>query len=130
MYMRGYKMNVQLDENGYIKNFVICGESPNCTLEVDYPSQFMERMEFAQAWKYDGEKLVFDETRANELKLERQKDEIRWQRQNQCFPIINRGQLWYSRFSNSELEMLKEWYQEWLDAPETMVVPERPEWLE
>lgn len=46
-----------------------------------------------------------------------------------CFPVINRGKLWYDRLTPLQLGELKSWYQEWLDAPSTLVYPEAPSWL-
>lgn len=54
---------------------------------------------------------------------------IRIRREEECFPIINRGSLWYERLTDAQKEELEEWYQAWLDAPETKVVPEKPQWL-
>lgn len=54
---------------------------------------------------------------------------IRWQRDNECFPIVNRGQLWYDGLTSDEYDELQEWYLDWLDAPMTGVIPEMPAWL-
>lgn len=59
----------------------------------------------------------------NELKT------LRTRRETECFPIINRGQLWYSMLDNLQLQELKEWYQAWLGVTETGIVPEKPSWL-
>lgn len=122
-------MKVQIDENGYVQNFVIVGESSACDIEVEEPENFMSQIQFYTAWHYDGAKLTFDEARANELQLEGQKNEIRQERARECFTVINRGQLWYETLNESEKEDLNRWYQEWLDAPETMKIPEKLEWL-
>ena len=55
--------------------------------------------------------------------------QLRSMRQSECFSIINRGQLWYSLLNDSQLKELKTWYQAWLDATETGVIPEKPSWL-
>lgn len=46
-----------------------------------------------------------------------------------CFPVINRGKLWYDRLTPLQLGELKSWYQAWLDAPKTLVYPAEPAWL-
>lgn len=46
-----------------------------------------------------------------------------------CFPVINRGKLWYDMLTPLQLGELKSWYQAWLDAPSTLVYPKEPEWL-
>ena len=54
---------------------------------------------------------------------------IRKRRARECFPIINRGKLWYNRLSSEQVEELDKWYGSWLDAPETHIIPAEPEWL-
>lgn len=46
-----------------------------------------------------------------------------------CFPIINRGPLWYQHLTLSQQTDLNTWYEEWLDAPETHVYPRSLPWL-
>lgn len=53
----------------------------------------------------------------------------RTKRNQECFPIINRGELWYDTLSDAQYEELKKWYQNWLDVTETLVEPKKPEWL-
>ena len=120
-------MKVQIDENGYVENYVIVGESNVCNIEVEEPEGFFP--DNFQAWKYDGEKLVYDVEQAKALQAERNKDEIRFERQRVCFPVVNRGQFWYDTLTQSEKNEIREWYQKWLDAPETGVVPEKLSWL-
>lgn len=54
---------------------------------------------------------------------------LRRRREVECFPIINRGRLWYDRLSREQLNELERWYQKWLDAPKTKVVPPLPSWI-
>lgn len=122
-------MKIQVDENGYVQNYVLVGESSACDIEVEEPENFVDQLQFYSAWRYDEGKLIFDEGRANELGLEGQKNEIRQNRERECFSYINRGALWYSKLTDEQKAELETWYQEWLDAPETMVIPEKPEWL-
>ena len=56
--------------------------------------------------------------------------ELRRRREEECFSVINRGELWYKRLSEDEKSELEEWYQAWLDVTETKTVPNLPEWLE
>lgn len=57
------------------------------------------------------------------------KEAIRKRRARECFPIVNRGKLWYNRLSSEQVEELDKWYSAWLDAPETHTIPTEPEWL-
>lgn len=54
---------------------------------------------------------------------------LRAERERICFPVINRGAAWYSRLTPEQNEELQEWYQAWLDAPQTGVKPETPAWI-
>ena len=56
-------------------------------------------------------------------------EELRQRREQECFTIINRGSLWYDNLSGLQLEELEEWYHKWLMAPQTLEVPDKPEWL-
>ena len=115
-------MKIQIDENGYVKNYVIVGESSACDIEVHEPEGFSP--DNFKAWKYDGDKLVYDGERAKALEIERNKDEIRFERQRVCFPVVNRGQFWYDTLTQNEKDEIREWYQKWLDAPETGIIPD------
>lgn len=56
--------------------------------------------------------------------------EIRSRRQVECFNIVNRGKLWYDKLLPAQVEELNRWYEAWLDAPETLVTPKRPYFLD
>ena len=56
-------------------------------------------------------------------------DVLRKKREEICFPIINRGKLWYDSLSSEQYRELKDWYKKWLDVTETNIIPETPEWL-
>lgn len=64
------------------------------------------------------------------LPAEKAKDALRQLREKECYPIINRGTLWYNLLSESQKVELKEWYQAWLDITETLVKPKKPSWLD
>ena len=46
-----------------------------------------------------------------------------------CFPVINRGQLWYNNLTDEQKEELSKWYNDWLNVTTTLVIPETPDWL-
>ena len=61
---------------------------------------------------------------------ERELSFLRARRNTECFPIINRGQLWYITLTQEQLTELNEWYRAWLDVTDTKIVPERPDFLD
>lgn len=61
--------------------------------------------------------------------IARQIEDLRRRRELECFPYINRGNLWYDTLSTSQIVELQEWYQDWLNVTETLWAPAKPEWL-
>lgn len=56
-------------------------------------------------------------------------DDLRRQREYECFPYINRGNLWYDTLTQEQKIEFMSWYQAWLNVTETLVAPIKPEWL-
>ena len=54
---------------------------------------------------------------------------LRIKREQICFPIINRGKLWYERLTNEQQGELRQWYQAWLDVTKTLEMPITPAWV-
>ena len=61
--------------------------------------------------------------------VEEQREYIRQLRVSKCFPIINRGELWYSKLTQEQISELSVWYEAWLDAPQTGIIPSIPTWI-
>lgn len=74
--------------------------------------------------------LVYELAKVPEPTEEEQRSYIRQLRQSKCFSIINRGELWYDMLTAEQKAELKEWYISWLDAPATLVIPEKPVWID
>ena len=53
----------------------------------------------------------------------------RRRREKKCFPLINRGQLWYDTLTEVQKEELRAWYKAWLDVTVTFAEPVPPAWL-
>lgn len=82
-----------------------------------------------QYCKYENGEIILDEEYKKEKEEEFKLIEIRMQREVECFPFINRGSLWYETLTEERKNELKTWYQAWLDAPATRVIPTKPTWL-
>lgn len=54
---------------------------------------------------------------------------LRERREKICFPIINRGKLWYDSLTYTQLSELRSWYWQWLNVTETLDVPTTPNWI-
>ena len=73
--------------------------------------------------------LSFNIEKYNKRKENNKFDELRRRREFECFPIINRGQLWYDTLTEEQKAELKEWYIAWLDVTDTLIIPNKPNWL-
>lgn len=115
-------------KDGYVYSYAIVGDLLN-SIEVKAPTD----MEFFdanfQAYKYSDGKLILDEQKLQDLNYDEKIEELRQRREVECFPIINRGKLWYDSLTPYQISELNEWYNAWLQVSETLQVPEKPEWL-
>jgi hypothetical protein len=41
----------------------------------------------------------------------------------------NRGQLWHASLTAEQVLELTTWYNAWLDVTDTLIVPDKPNWL-
>lgn len=72
-----------------------------------------------------GDREFFD---SQELIDEDQRGSIRYRRVKECFEIVDRP-LWLESLTEKQRAEIKAWYQSWLDAPDTLVVPEKPSFI-
>lgn len=71
----------------------------------------------------------------NEL-LERQKEELRKQRETDCYYYINRNYIisgksvsWYDTLTTEQQKIVDAWVQAWRDVTTTLTVPQKPEFI-
>lgn len=57
------------------------------------------------------------------------KEDLRYRREYECFPYINRGQFWYDTLTEQQKSEFQAWYQAWLNVTETLIAPTKPLWL-
>ena len=95
-------------------------------------------------FEYSDEEIVFDyegrlvfesETKTAEYaaaKAAYEKDEyknrLRLRRENECFKITDRAAWFYGLSDERKAEVLT-WREAWLNVTETLVVPEKPDWI-
>lgn len=120
-------MKVQIDEQSYVIGWDLVEEAEG--LECAIPEDFPTFEIFYSAYKYSNGQVTLDQLRLNELQQEDSKNLIREDRRNLCFPYINRGPLWYAKLTEEQILELNQWYNDWLNAPETGIIPEQPSWL-
>lgn len=123
-------MQVILNENGFVESFALVGEFNSPSVTVDEPEN-LEDFERNYRSYYLSEDDILTKDNDKQIEIEDHKvlSDLRNQREKICFPYINRGELWYSRLSNTQKAELSTWYQAWLDITETKIIPETPIWL-
>ena len=106
---------------------VLLHEYPNGGKEyeevIDVPYQPAK-----EAWDEYEDIQVYTPYTAEEL-AQIQADGLRAQRAAQCFPIVNRGALWYEKLTEEQKSELSAWYEAWLDAPQTGSAPDPLDWV-
>lgn len=122
-------MKALVNENGFIISYALVGDLVD-GVDLPDPEDVEHFQENFAAYKVRDGTAAFDSEHNDALLLEAKKAEYRLRREKECFSVINRGQLWYEGVSIAQLLELRQWYQAWLNATETMVVPEKPTWLE
>lgn len=81
-----------------------------------------------EAWDEYEKILVYIPYTSEEL-AERELQQLRAKRSSECFPIINRGELWYDKLTADQRTELSAWYEAWLDVTETKAIPKTPDWV-
>lgn len=123
------KIKCLLDNNNYVTSYASIGNIIGAT-EFELPDDLFEHFaENFEAYYSENGILYFDKTKYGTMKENEVKDELRARREQECFPIINRGQLWYNSLTSDNIAELDVWYKSWLDVTDTMIVPNRPKWL-
>ena len=128
-------MQLQIIE-GYITGYATIGgiidgvEVPDNVLESCDRAALIRHC-YRWEWETDITQgvAVLDEDKLAAIIAAEQLDEIRARREAECFPVINRGQAWYALLTPEQSDELMTWYQSWLDAPQTGIVPDPPDWL-
>lgn len=125
-------VKILFDANGYIKSFALIGGLKNA---IDFNEEFIDKDFLKQlssdyrAYHLIDGKLVKDEAKLEEIQHENKLAKLRALRETECFSVINRSTLWYNTLSEEQKIELNTWYHAWLDVTETLLVPEKPEWL-
>lgn len=119
-------MKAILDENNF---FIAIGKNEGIDIKSIPPA---DNEHDVKAFKFVNGEWEFSQERHDEITMLNEilsKETLRIQRQNECFPIINRGKPWYDKLSEQQTQELKAWYQTWLDVTDNKTVPNSPEWL-
>lgn len=143
--MRGYRVFVRLDDkknivevqsSAFIENYdgwILIDEGFGVKYHHAQGNYFPKSVINENgAFRYRLENgKVIEKTEADCFEEEKafRKRIIRARRIDECFPIVNRGQLWYDGLTQEQKSELRSWYQGWLDAPETDEIPTLPQFV-
>lgn len=108
-------------------------------MENEKVKEFIARMKRTIATKEAGEDNIYfelkTETAPNKVlescmrSVEKKQNELREERERVCFPIVNRGQVWYDTLTELQRAELAAWYRAWLNVTKTLKAPTMPAWL-
>lgn len=121
-------MQIKLNEQGFIDSFATVGTILD-SAEIDAPVNLDHFERNYRAYRIKDGALFFDEDKASAIQTEEENEQLRVERDKECFTVINRGWLWYDTLSEKQTKELRKWYQDWLDVTETRKKPDRPSWL-
>jgi hypothetical protein len=121
-------MKVVLDSEGYVESYVLLGDVTD-GIEVEEPEDFQDFENNYPAYRIENGKLKKDELKCEAFIEETELNGFRSLRKRECFPIINRGELWYETLTAEQREEISQWYQAWLDITETKTIPAKPDWI-
>lgn len=122
-------MKITTDEQGFVRCFAYVGDLVN-SIEVQEPEDIDLFLRQFYAFRLQDGYLIYDAEAYETHVTEEIKAEYRIRREKECFAVVNRGQLWYEGITLQQMVELRQWYKAWLKVTETMVVPEKPAWLE
>ena len=99
--------------------------------EEEYTSEVMAWLDANNYYLKDIQEgdYIYEVTEVPKPSVSEQQSYIRLQRKSKCFSIINRGELWYVKLTDEQKAELSVWYEAWLNAPQTLVIPETPKWI-
>ena len=121
-------MYILLNENGYVESYALVGNLVG-GIEVPDPENIEHFESHYEAYGFAEGKVTFNDVWETMLEKAKKVSEIRLLREQECFPVINRGLLWYETLTVKQKLELTKWYQAWLDATKTGVMPKKLAWL-
>ena len=112
---------VKINKDGFLESIYI----NDATIEIEVDDELYETLmccKIGKNWKQENGEFHMVELLDEQV--------IRERREVECFNLIdNRSPLWWSHLSEEMRKELDAWYEAWLVATETKIIPEKPTWL-
>lgn len=121
-------MKIKTNTEGFIDSYATVGEILDST-EIDAPADLDHFERNFRAYRIKDGALFFDEAQATVIQTEEENEQLRIERDAECFSVINRGWLWYDTLTEKQTKELRKWYKDWLDVTHTRKKPDKPSWL-
>lgn len=115
-------------EDGYVSSYALEGSLVD-GIEVPDPLDTDHFEAHFQSYRLKDGALEYDEEQNAKIEQEALREQLRKQREAECFSVINRGWLWYDTLSDTQVSELRDWYRGWLDVTDTLTVPAEPSWI-
>lgn len=115
-------------EDGYVSSYALEGSLVD-GIEVPDPPDIDHFEAHFQSYRLKNGALEYNEEKHTEIEQEALREQLRKQREAECFSVINRGRLWYDTLSDIQVSELRDWYRGWLDVTDTLTVPAEPSWI-
>ena len=131
---------VQQSHYELLREFGNGGKEYREVIDVPYRAAQEAWDEYEEIWVY----IPYTEEEAAKIAA----DALRGRREAECFPVVNRGQLWYDKLSQEQRAEvnrgqlwydklsqeqraeLSAWYEAWLNAPQSGTAPEALPWID
>ena len=128
------KLYVKLNGEGYITSIAVepyDGHIETGMTMAQFISNHARRNVADGRHKFCNGQIIFDgRAKRNRAACEEAlKKELREERARICFPVVNRGTVWYKTLTEEQRAELESWYDAWLRVTETLVSPETPVWV-
>lgn len=123
------KVKVLLNDSKFVTSYAVIGDilgSVDAEIDQNELDDFFDN--FSSYYFNEGTLLKDADKQSQREKLEKL-EQLRLQRRTECFPVVNRGKLWYDMLTEEQLTELNSWYASWLDVTETEVIPSMPQWI-
>lgn len=128
------RLYVKMDDEGYITAIAV--EAYEGYIETGMTmAQFIANYAHSNVTdgrhKYFNGQIFYDggTERSRAAYEETLKRELREERARICFPVVNRGNVWYKTLTEEQKTELESWYNAWLRVTETLVEPDTPMWI-
>ena len=112
---------VKINKDGFLESIYI----NDATIEIEVDDELYETLmccKIGKNWKQEDGEFHMVELLDEQV--------IRERREVECFNLIdNRSPRWWSHLSEERRKELDVWYEAWLVATETQIIPEKPTWL-